>query len=41
MEKSSQKFVKLQTSTALHFEQAPVFYIKTTLLLGTASSSSF
>lgn len=41
MEKSSHEFIKLQTNTALRFEQAPVFYIKTTLLLGIRSSNSF
>jgi len=41
MEKSSHKFGKLQTSAALHFEQAAVFYSRTTLLLGIRPSSSF
>lgn len=39
MEKSSHTCVKLQTGTAFQLEQAPVFYIKTTLLLGVGSLS--
>lgn len=42
MEKPSPELVKLQTSTAVDLEQAPVFYIKSALgmLLGIRSSSS-
>lgn len=39
MEKSSHKCVELRTGASFHFEQAPVVFIKTALLLGIGSFS--